>query len=149
MPAYWDSTKARILGTAPPITLQPAWRAYREGALLPGDWWRAEKDGCTLGYGLMDTTWGDAEIYVVVAPEHRGTGVGTAILQHLEREARSRGLNYLYNTIDSEHPDRDAVAKWLRGRRFFALESGRLYRCVVHGPRSRKASGELIASTTL
>jgi N-acetylglutamate synthase-like GNAT family acetyltransferase len=44
--------------------------------------------------------------------------VGTFILNQLEREAATRGLNYLYNVVATTHPDRDGTAKWLAKRGF-------------------------------
>ena len=128
-PPHWDPGKAAIVGEAPAGIFELP--AYKQGALLPGEWWRVEKDGSVLGYGWMDTTWGDAEILLAVAPGQQKHGVGSFILDHLEQEARARGLNHLYNSVRSSHPDRDGITRWLESRRFKPSEDGSVLRRVV------------------
>ena len=105
---------------------------YAIGDLLPGEWWRVEVGGVVLGYGWMDTTWGGAEILLVVYGEHRRRGVGTFILDHLEKEAAARGLDYLHNVVPPEHPDAEGIRRWLRSRDFEPVHDDRLMRKVVH-----------------
>ncbi len=116
-PALWDDGKRAVLSAAPGGSLP----AYQMGAddSAPGDWWRVEKDGEVVGYGWMDTVWGDAEILLAVAPGAQGDGVGTFILAQLELEASKRGLNHIYNTVLPTHPERQQVMGWL-GRRGFS-----------------------------
>lgn len=129
-PAVWDDAKQTIVGKAPAGTFRMT--TYSNGDLLPGDWWRAEQDGAVVGYGWMDTMWGgDAEVLLAVSAEARGRGVGTFILEQLEREAASRGLNYLYNVVPSSHPDVAGVSGWLEKRQFRASHEGRLMRRVL------------------
>lgn len=129
--AHWDADKARIVGGAQPGTLPPGIAAHTEGDVLPDDWWRVEHEGRCVGYGRMDVTWGDAEILLVVEPTARGRGVGSFILEQLEREAQCRGLNYLYNQVQPEHPAHDDITAWLRNRAFSQTEDGKLARAVV------------------
>ena len=106
--------------------------------LLPGDWWRVEDSkGPVIGYAWMDVTWGDAQMLLVVDREHRRKGYGTEILDHLEDEARARGLNYLYNEVRAEHPQRDEVVAWLRKRSFLAADDGSLFRAVIRTVKQR------------
>ena len=65
-------------------------------------------------------------------PAHRGEGVGTFILEGLEREAAARGLHYLYNVVRPEHAEREAVTRWLVARRFAPASDGLLRRRVAH-----------------
>jgi GNAT superfamily N-acetyltransferase len=129
-PPRWDDHKARILGGAPAGIFDLP--SYAVGDGLPGEWWRAEVDGAVAGYGWLDAVWGDAEILLVVAPEQRGSGVGTYILDCLQQEARSRGLNYLSNVVRDSHPDREAVTEWLTRRGFKAFDDGVLRRSAAH-----------------
>lgn len=131
-PAVWDPPKRAILEAAPEGSLPPL--RHEEGELVPGEWWRVETGGGEVaGYGWMDHTWGDAEILLAVHPDHRGRGVGTFILDRLEREAAGQGLNYLYNVVRPTHPDPRGVAEWLRRRGFRASDDGSLRRQVGHG----------------
>lgn len=130
-PPYWDADKARIVGGAGPGIFDPALTEQVEGTVLPNDWWRVEDDGETVGFGWMDVTWGDAEILLAVAEPSRGRGVGTFILDHLEAEARGRGLHYIYNVVSGTHPQHDEVSRWLQERRFSASEDGKLLRAIV------------------
>ena len=126
-PPYWDAAKARIIGAAPPGTFGPdRLSRLRDGDLLPGDWFRVEAGDRVVGFGWMDTTWGDAEILLAVDPERRNVGVGSFILDHLEEEARARGLNYVYNTVSPRHPDGAGVTAWLERRHFTSFEDGSL-----------------------
>ncbi|MCB9754874.1 MAG: GNAT family N-acetyltransferase [Myxococcales bacterium] len=131
-PAYWDKAKAQIIGASPPGTFgMDRLSKFGEGALIPGDWWRVERDGDVLAYGWMDTTWGDAEILLAVSPAHRNQGVGTYVLRRLEDEARGRGFNYLYNVVSPLHPNADGVTSWLEKRRFEISDDGSLRRSLV------------------
>jgi GNAT superfamily N-acetyltransferase len=124
----WDASKTTVIGGAPAGSL-PA-MPYDDGDLVPGEWFRVEEDGRTLGYGWMDHTWGDAEMLLAVAPEGRGRGVGTFILDHLEREAAARGLNYLHNAVRPTHPERSRMTRWLQDRGFEESGDGLLKRRV-------------------
>jgi GNAT superfamily N-acetyltransferase len=125
-PPYWDEDKAAIVGNAPTGIFDFA--AYGKGDMVPGEWWRVEEDGAILGYGWMDTTWGDAEILLAVDPAHRNRGVGTFILDRLETAAGERGLNYLYNQVRDTHPDPEGITKWLEQRGFAISHDDRLLR---------------------
>jgi len=89
------------------------------------------------GYGWLDTEWGDARITFVVAPGHRGRGVGAFILERLEDEAAARGLNYIYNVVPGTHPDGAWIRNWLSAHGFHEASRGQLRRQVVTGAGSR------------
>ena len=127
-PPRWDADKARILGAAPEGALKMD--SFGEGEPVPGEWWRVEDDGRVIGYGWMDTTWNGAEILLAVDPEAQGKGVGSFILDHLDRETAERGLNYMFNVVQPEHPRREAVTKWLQARGFEGSDDGQLKRHV-------------------
>jgi len=124
----WDSTKAALIGQAPKGTFEARQMEHGPDELLSGDWWRVEQDGRVIGYGWMDQVWGDAEILLVVHPEHRKQGTGAFILGQLRQEARSRGMNYLYNQIPEGHPDSAALSGWLQRYGFRPSEDGRVLR---------------------
>jgi len=128
-PAQWDDGKVALVERAPEGIFDTT--QFSAGELIPGEWWRVEDQGRVVGYGWMDCTWGDAEILLVVDPSRRGEGIGSFILDRLEREARARGLNYLYNVIPQSHPEPDSIASWLGKRRFTPSERGRLMRRVL------------------
>ena len=57
----------------------------------------AESEGEVLGLVVLDVTEERFEIdNVAVAPAHRGTGVGRALLEHAEGEARRRGFDTVH-----------------------------------------------------
>ena len=111
----WDADKQRVIGSAPEGAFD---LSYADAAALPGDWWSARTaTGDVVGYGWLDATWGgDAEILLAVDRSARQQGVGAFVIDRLEAEAASRGLNYVYNTIRATHPDRDDVHDWLAVR---------------------------------
>ncbi len=119
----WDDDKQRVIGGAPPgaLDLDPP----ASGSSLPGDWWAVtDPGGDVVGYGWLDSTWGgDAEIVLAVAPDAQGRGVGSFVLDHLEAEAAQRGMNYVYNTVRTTHPDRDRVHDWLAVRGYRGSDS--------------------------
>lgn len=126
-PAVWDAAKARIVGGAPSglfVTL----RSSVDGVLLPGEWWRVDRDGEPVGYGWMDVTWGDAEILLAVDPQAQRHGVGTFVLDRLDEEAARQGVRYLYNVVPAGHPDPARLTSWLEGRGFVASGEGGLLR---------------------
>jgi GNAT superfamily N-acetyltransferase len=133
-PPRWDADKARILEGAPRGSLDLAKLGERKpGALLPGEWWRAADGGRAVGYGWMDTTWGDAEILLAVEPAGRRHGIGGFFLDHLEKEAHARGLRQLYNVIPPAHPEPEKLARWLGKHGFASAGDGRLLRAVLRG----------------
>lgn len=127
-PATWDADKARIIGQAPAGVFDVRFDRLETGNPVPGQWWRAEKDGHTVGYGWLDVVWGDAEINLATAADAEGEGVGSFVLDHLEKEALRQGINYLYNSVRPNHPKRDEVTAWLTKRGFKASEDGSLFR---------------------
>jgi GNAT superfamily N-acetyltransferase len=113
----WDEEKQRVIGGAPQGALDVR---HEPGSQLSGDWWSAtDESGVVVGYGWLDATWGgDAEVLLAVDPDRQGEGVGAFVLNRLEQEAATRGINYVYNTVRETHPDRDRVQDWLAVRGF-------------------------------
>ena len=74
-------------------------------------------------------------------PARQGTGSGSFVLERLEDEAESRGINYVHNTIRAEHPQRDLVHDRLVVRGFRGTVDGDLRKRVGSTPRGRVASG--------
>lgn len=127
-PPRWDADKQRIVGGAPAGSLEID--DYAEGDSIPGEWWRVEQDGKTVGYGWMDTTWNGAEILLAVDPDAQGGGIGGFILDKLDAETASKQLNYMFNEVQANHPRREAVTKWLEARGFEGTDDGQLKRHV-------------------
>ena len=127
-PAYWDKDKQTIVGGAPDGIFELPQLA--DGDVIPGDWWRVDDDGTTIGYGWLDVTWGDAEMTLAVHPDHQEKGAGSFILEHLQKEAAAKGINYLYNTVRPTHPDEYDVTRWLKKRNFIEHDDGVLRRPV-------------------
>jgi GNAT superfamily N-acetyltransferase len=109
---HWDADKRRLFDDAALRSVgmdRPA-----DDTSLADEWWRAvADDGTVVGYGWLDSEWGDAQITFFVDPAHRGEGVGVFVLDRLEDEARKRGLNYIYNVVPDTHPDRAWMTGWL------------------------------------
>jgi GNAT superfamily N-acetyltransferase len=118
----WDEDKARIVGGSPEGAFSK--RDHQLGDRLGGDWWRVESDGEVVGYGWMDIVWGDGEVLLAVREGAQSGGVGSFILEQLAHEAARRGLRYIHNTINPEHPERTSVARWLGDRRFVCSSDG-------------------------
>ena len=132
-PPVWDADKRRVVGGAPAGVFE-ALKAGVDGAVLPGDWWRATRDGRAVGYGWMDTSWGDAEVSLATDPAERRHGVGTFVLDRLDEEAAHRGVRYLYNVVPEGHPEGRALASWLIRRGFETSGEGWLLRRKVRTP---------------
>jgi GNAT superfamily N-acetyltransferase len=124
----WDAGKETIVGGAPAGAL--AIGSFAEGDLVPGEWFRVEDAGKTVGYGWMDCTWGDAEVTFAVDPRRQRAGVGAFIVEQIGKEAAARGVNYLYNAVRPTHPERDAVTRWLTQQGFQPSGDGLLKRRV-------------------
>jgi ribosomal protein S18 acetylase RimI-like enzyme len=127
-PPIWNDAKSRLISEAGEGIFDRRYAEMKSGDLAPGSWWRVEDDGKVVGFGWLDVVWGDAEILLVTDPKERGRGVGTFIVEHLAAEARSRGLNYLYNTVRPTHPNGDAVSAWLQELGFSKESDGSLVR---------------------
>ena len=129
IPAHMDELKQSVLRAAGEGVFSVA-RLPRM-ALLPGDWWRVTDGKKILGYGWMDTSWGDAEILLAVDPAAQRTGVGKFILDRLDTEARERGLNRLYNVIPARHPEPEKLKAWLMKHGFAQAGEGSLLQRAV------------------
>lgn len=127
----WDADKQRVIGGAPEGAFV---LPFAEGDALPGEWWSARDGDHVVGYGRLDISWGgDAEVLLAVDPDRYQQGVGSFVLAGLEREAASRGINYVYNTI-REHEQRDLVHDWLVVRGFRGPVDGDLRKRVGSSP---------------
>lgn len=135
-PARWDADKARVVGGARAGVFDERYRALSLGALVPGEWWRLERDGKVIAFGWLDTVFGDAEILLMVDPAVRAEGVGTFVLDRLEDEARALGLNYIYNIVRPTHPSGAELSAWLEKRGFTKQDDGRLVRAAARPPRA-------------
>jgi GNAT superfamily N-acetyltransferase len=119
----WDADKQRVIGGAPDGAFV---LPFRTGDDLPGEWWSARDGDVVLGYGRLDIGWGgDAEILLAVDPDRQQQGVGGFVLEHLEVEAATRGMNYVHNKI-REHAARDLIHDWLVVRGFRGAVDGYL-----------------------
>ena len=118
-PACWDAHKAKIIGGAEAGVFRSF--DWKEGAVIPGEWWRVEADGKPVGYGWMEIDWVEAEVLVAVDRDAQDHGIGSYILARLAREANDRGINQLGNVVRESHPQRDSVMSWLNARGFVHL----------------------------
>ena len=66
----------------------------------------------------------DAEILLAVDAASQQQGVGSFVIDRLEHEAASRGLNYVYNTVRVSHPGRDDLHDWLAVRGYRGSTGG-------------------------
>jgi benzoate-CoA ligase family protein len=108
----WDVAKRELFGADELAAVGMS--APEPDAPLPNEWWRVcDAAGAVVGYGWLDTEWGDAEITFVVAPDRRGAGIGDFIVSRLEAEAAARGVNYVYNEVPASHPDAAWLTAWL------------------------------------
>lgn len=111
-PPRWDADKQRIFGAAELASVDLTRPA--DDAVIADEWWRVvDDDGAVLGYGWLDSEWGDAQISFLVAEGARGGGIGAFVVDRLEDEARARGLNYIYNVVPAAHPGRAWMTDWL------------------------------------
>ena len=127
----WDAAKQAVFGPdglAATGLVPPA-----DGAPLADEWWRVtDSGGAVVGYGWLDSEWGDAQITFLVAPGRRGAGLGEFIVGRLEQEAAGRGLNYIYNVVPATHPDPAWMTHWLTEHGFTVSATGDLRRRVRH-----------------
>jgi GNAT superfamily N-acetyltransferase len=115
----WDADKQRLFGEAE--LAATALNPPAPGAPVADEWWHvSDAAGVIVGYGWLDSEWGDAEVTFLVAPDRRGEGVGEFIIDHLEAEAAARGLNYIYNVVPATSPNPEWVTAWLVGQGFVA-----------------------------
>ena len=109
----WDSDKQRLFDDT--ALLSVGMDRPGAGTPLADEWWHVVDDeGAIVGYGWLDSEWGDAQITFFVDPSRRGEGIGSFVLDHLEDESHKRGLNYIYNVVPDSHPDRAWMTGWLQ-----------------------------------
>lgn len=109
---HWDADKQRIFG--PSELAATGLTRPADGAPVADEWWHvADESGEIVGYGWLDTEWGDAEVTFIVAAGRRGQGIGEFIVDRLVAEAAARGLNYIYNVVPATSPNPGWVTAWL------------------------------------
>jgi GNAT superfamily N-acetyltransferase len=133
----WDADKQRLFGQVELAAV--GLTAPAPGVPVADEWWRVTDADEVVGYGWLDSEWGDARITLFVAPGQRGQGVGDFILGHLEAEAAARGLNYVYNIVPATHPDGPRITNWLSSRGFREASRGQLRRRVGPAPAAARA----------
>ena len=117
----WDADKQRLFGADELASVGFARPAANQP--IADEWWRVVDDtAAVVGYGWLD------QISFVGAPDR--AGIGTFILDRLEREANDRGLNYVYNVVPATHPDRRWMTQWLTLHGFRETAHGDLRRRV-------------------
>jgi GNAT superfamily N-acetyltransferase len=115
----WDADKQRLFDETALASV--GLDRPERGASLADEWWRVtDDDDVVVGYGWLDSLWGDAQITFLVDPARRGQGIGEYILDRLEQEAGARGLNYIYNVVPATHPEPNWMTHWLTLRGFVA-----------------------------
>ena len=101
----------------PPDDFAETWLALYEDARENGTreaFAAVREDGELLGLGLVPTFDRDgreAELGYIVAPEHRGRGVGAAILRELTDWAFTQGIERAELFIDVRNPASEGVAR--------------------------------------
>jgi GNAT superfamily N-acetyltransferase len=110
---------ARLLGTVPEWFGIPESNAeYIEAGKTKETWTVRDAEGLVVGVTLVDRhfPW-VAEIYLTVVERSvHGTGVGTAMLAAIERDAALRGVRLMeVKTLGASHPDEG----YARTRQFY------------------------------
>jgi GNAT superfamily N-acetyltransferase len=121
----WDADKDRLFSDADLDAV--GWpERPTVGDAIADEWWAVRDGDTVLGYGWLDSEWGDAQITFFVPAAHRGAGVGGFVVDRLADEARERGLSVIYNVVPDAHPDRAGVTAWLEARGFADAGEGEL-----------------------
>ncbi|MHA3704794.1 GNAT family N-acetyltransferase [Jatrophihabitans sp. YIM 134969] len=121
----WDEDKDRVFTDADLAAVGLGSRPA-VGDAIADEWWAVRSDDDVVGYGWLDSEWGDAQITFSVAAAHRGAGVGSYVVDCLADEARERGLSIIYNVVPATHPDPAVVTAWLEARGFADAGEGEL-----------------------
>jgi len=112
----WDADKQRLFTTEALAAV--GMEAPQAGYAIADEWWQVTNDGGdVVGYGWLDTEWGNAQIALLVGDGHRGRGIGDFILRQL---ASRRGPVYARRCvrrgvlIDAVDINAQRIAHWLR-----------------------------------
>ena len=110
---------ARLLATVPEWFGQAeSNEEYIEAASSKETWTVRDESGAVLGVTLVDRHYEHiAEVHLMVVDRRaHGTGVGTAMMNAIEADARARGVRLLeVKTLGASHPD----AGYARTRHFY------------------------------
>lgn len=125
---------ARLLATVPEwFGLPEANADYIEAARTKETWTVRDEAGVVVGLTLVDRHFPHvAELHLMVVDrEHHGTGVGRAMVQAVEEDARARGGVRLLEikTLGASHPDKGyaRTRHFYEGVGFLALEETGLW----------------------
>jgi GNAT superfamily N-acetyltransferase len=104
---FWDADKERL----PPefVLSHPQVTRYHEGWGRPGAvWYRLFTDD-DHGEGYVDEA--TPELAIAVDEQHRGAGVGAALMTAIAERARAAGVARISLSVDDENPARRLYAR--------------------------------------
>ncbi|MGC3994734.1 MAG: GNAT family N-acetyltransferase [Propionicimonas sp.] len=113
-----DEVRRLLAGVPEWFGLPDANTEYEDAARTKETWTVRGSNGAVLGVTLVDRHFPHvAEIYLtVVEREFHGRGIGSAMIQAIEADARRRGVLFLeVKTLGPSHPD----AGYVRTRHFY------------------------------
>lgn len=117
----------RILAALPDWFGIPSANEHYVTAAASKDSYLAQLDGVTVGVALVDRHFpATGEIHLIaVAPEHHGSGVGSALVAALEQDLRTDGARLLeVKTVGASYQDEGytATRAFYEARGFLPLE---------------------------
>ncbi|WP_114905479.1 GNAT family N-acetyltransferase [Ornithinimicrobium murale] len=117
----------RILGALPDWFGIPSANEHYVTAAATKDSYLAQVEGTTMGVALVDRHFPvTAEIHLIaVAPEHHGTGAGSALVAAIEQDLRDDGVRLLeVKTVGESYEDQGyaATRAFYAARDFLPLE---------------------------
>ena len=109
----WNLEKNRIFTSIDQGTFEYNLKELGLGIALEHEWWKLVENKKVLGFGWINYTNDDFEISFVVYDDYTGKGLGSFIINELEKLGESKGYRKILAIVKETNPNSEKIIEYL------------------------------------